>query len=155
VREELAQSCGEVSPRRQARPEAGKCRDGAPRGECTDRKVHERLRTVFRRIDRKIRHGCLANTPRLPALHSPCWGIEKGTGAPSAGKIIRAPPLGCLKLETDARRASGILASPLPPRPFGARHPLPAGGERGKEGSAKLWLPDFNLIATWNAPARS
>jgi hypothetical protein len=62
VREELAQSCGEDSPRRQARPEADKCRGGAPEGE---------------RADRKMRQGCFANTRRLPALHSPCWGNGK------------------------------------------------------------------------------
>jgi hypothetical protein len=38
-----------------------KCRDGAPEGERADRKVRERLRTVFRRVDRKIRQGRLAS----------------------------------------------------------------------------------------------
>ena len=50
-----------------------KCRDGAPAGERADRKARERLRTVFRRVDRKIRQGRLASARALfgaPFPHS-------------------------------------------------------------------------------------
>jgi len=59
-------------PGRPSGLEAGvnKCRSGAPEGERADRKARERLRTVFRRIDRKIRQGRFASAWRLPALRS-------------------------------------------------------------------------------------
>jgi hypothetical protein len=55
-----------------------KCRDGAPEGERVDRKTRERLRTVFRRVDRKIRQGRFASARRFSALHSLIGGKEKG-----------------------------------------------------------------------------
>jgi hypothetical protein len=55
-----------------------KCRDGAPEGERVDRKTRERLRTVFRRVDRKIRQGRFASAQRFSALHSLIGGKEKG-----------------------------------------------------------------------------
>src|SRR5258706_14832733 len=61
-----------------------KCRCGGAEGERIDRKMRERLRTVFRWADRKVRQGCFADTRRLPALHSLIGGTEKGTGVPGA-----------------------------------------------------------------------
>jgi len=68
-----------------ARPAgAVKCRCGAPGGERADRKARERLRTVFRRVDRKIRQGRFASAQRLPALH-PLWGNGKRDGRTNLG----------------------------------------------------------------------
>jgi hypothetical protein len=62
------------------RPDTEKCRDGAPEGEHIDCKMCERLRTVFRRVDRKIRQGCLASAQRFSALYSLILRDGKKTG---------------------------------------------------------------------------
>ena len=68
------------------------------------RKVHEHLRTVFRRVDRKIRQGRLASAQRFSALHSLNLRDGKRTGPPGVGERIRGAEL-CLtpQRETDGR----------------------------------------------------
>ena len=72
---------------------AEKCCSGAPEGERIDRKMRERLRTVFRRIDRKVRQGCLASTQRFSALHSLILRDGKRMGPPGAGTKMRGAEL--------------------------------------------------------------
>jgi hypothetical protein len=58
--------------------QAGKCRNGAPEGERIDRKMRERLRTVFRRADRKVRQRALRKRPALFGTPFPhCEGRKK------------------------------------------------------------------------------
>jgi hypothetical protein len=61
------------------RPATEKCRCRAPEGEHIDRKMCERLRTVFRRVDRKIRQGRFASAQRFSALY-PLLGERKKDG---------------------------------------------------------------------------
>jgi hypothetical protein len=62
--------------------QADKCRCGTPEGERVDRKMRECLRTVFRRIDRKIRQRVSRKHPAPPGAPFPHWGEGKRTGHP-------------------------------------------------------------------------